>query len=935
MTTERWHEIEALFLAALERDPDRRADFLRESCGEDGELQAEVESLLAHDSKGAIEQTIRSAVATFDPDGVTWYDGRRIGAYRLIREIGRGGMGAVYLAARADDQFEKHVAIKLVKGGVSADSVLQRFRDERQILANLEHPNIARLLDGGTTEEGTPYLVMEYIAGTPIVDYCVRRGLSVANRLKLFRSVCLAVHYAHQNLVVHRDLKPGNILVAEDGTVKLLDFGIAKLVDPSAEKTAGAGPAQPLTPEYASPEQARGESLTTATDIYSLGAVLFELLSGRRPHQFTSYSRDEIEEAICERGVPGLSDAAAGRALRRRLSGDLEAIVRMAMSKRPLDRYASAEQFSEDIRRHLKGRAVIARDDSWSYRLGKVLMRNRVGVAAAVLLVSSLAGGMLATFYQARRAERRFELGRKLANSFLFEIHDAISEVQGSTRARGMLVTKTLEYLNNVAKDAKGDFSLQRDLAAAYQKIGDVQGHVLTANLGNTAGALESYRKALRILESAAEDRRDEDVQIAIATAHGRIGDILSYTGDAGGALASYETARNISAELTTADPSSNKAMRSLAAALRWVSRARGLMQQNAQALDSSRQSLKLYLELMKAEPGDRSLRQAIADCDADIGVMQARLNDLTGALKSYKRALAEQQALSAEDPSNVTYRRELMLAYSHVGDILGNPASLNLGDTAGALENYHKMLEIGESLAAADPSDTRAKSDFAISLMRVGNAISENRRHKEALEIFEKSARLMEELAAKDPRNMRIRMNLSFVARRSGDRKMAIHDLDGALRSYRRSVEVGERAAKADPKDNTISRILAEAYARFSLALAESGDRRGAIEAGRRGVALAEALGAVDSGGIRTLVAGPQSYAWMAAVYQSLARRKEAEPLRRDEDRKEACGWLRKSVTAWNGIEKKPGFTKTYTTELNRVAAQLGTCATLIAGAK
>ncbi len=935
MTPERWQRIEGLFLAALERNPDRRAEFLGESCGADNELRAEVESLLAHDGNGVIEETVRSAVATFDPDGVTWHEGRRIGAYRLIREIGRGGMGAVYLAARADDHFEKHVAIKFVKRGMSTDSILQRFRDERQILANLEHPNIARLLDGGSTEEGAPYLVMEYIAGTPIVDYCIKRRLSVSNRLKLFRSVCLAVHYAHQNLVVHRDLKPGNILVTEDGTVKLLDFGIAKLADPSGEDTAVSSATLPLTPEYASPEQARGESITTATDIYSLGAVLYELLSGKRPHRITTYTRDEVERAICSREVPRLSESAPGAALQKRLSGDLDAIVRKAMSKSPQDRYASAEQFSEDIRRHLRGRAVIAREDSWRYQLGKFLMRHRASVAAAVLLVASLVGGILTTSYQARRAERRFEQGRKLANSFLFDIHDAISEIPGSTRAREMLVSKALEYLNNVAKDAKGDLSLQRDLAAAYQKIGDVQGHVLTPNLGNTAGAIESYRKALRILESAAEDRLDEDVRIAIATVHGRIGDILSYTGNAGGALESYETGLAISRELAEADPSSRRAKRSLAEAFRWVSRARGLMQQNAQALESSRQSLTLYLELAAEEAEDRGLRRAIADCNADIGIMQARLSDLTGALESYKRALAEQLALSAEDPSNSTLKRELMLAYSHVGDVLGNPASPNLGDTAGALENYRKMLAIGEALAAADPSDSRARSDFAISLMRVGNAIPENARHQEAIGIFDKSLRLMEELAAKDPGNMRIRMNLTFVARRSGDRKMAIHDIDGALRSYRRSVEVGERATEVDPKDRTVRRILAETYARFSAALAESGDRQGAIGAGRKGVALAEELRTVDSGSIRTLAAAPQSYGWMAAAHQSLARQRTAELSQRGLDRREACGWFQKSVAAWREIEKQPGFTKVYAAERDRAAAQLRSCGTLVAGAK
>lgn len=294
MTPEKWQEIKNIFQSAIEREPDQRASFVAEACASNTELRDEVERLIAlHDEAGDFIEDTERARDLLKEIGGELLIGRLIGPYKIVRELGQGGMGAVYLAVRADDQYHKRVAIKLDKRGLDSESILRRFRNERQILASLDHPNIAKLLDGGTTEDELPYFVMDYIEGLPIDLYCDRHKLSTAERLKLFRTVCSAVHHAHQSLVVHRDLKPGNILITADGTPKLLDFGIAKLMNP--ELTAATIEHTltvfgPMTPRYASPEQVRGEPITTASDIYTLGVVLYELLTGHVPYRFTSHN---------------------------------------------------------------------------------------------------------------------------------------------------------------------------------------------------------------------------------------------------------------------------------------------------------------------------------------------------------------------------------------------------------------------------------------------------------------------------------------------------------------------------------------------------------------------------------------------------------------------------------------------------------------------
>src|SRR5262250_340283 len=400
MPHEKRERIEEIFLQAADVTTSERAALLDRLCGGGTEIRMEVESLLRADTTGesavcaAIESEVASMLDESPPVDT------RLGSYRLLKEIGRGGMGTVYLAERADGQFQKQVAVKMVRPDMDTEFILARFRRERQVLGRLDHPNIGRLLDGGTATDGTPYFVMEYIDGDWITRHCKSKTLSVEQRVRLFLHICSAVHYAHLHFVVHRDLKPGNILVDSKGEPKLLDFGICKLLYRAAEddgtKTIGTAL---LTPQYACPEQVRGEPVTIASDVYSLGAVLYELLTGMRPHVFPELTPLVIEQVVCEQDVIAPSEVVRrdNKKLAARLRGDLDTIVLRAMHKDPSRRYETVERFGEDIRRYLSDEPITARPDDFVYRSRKFLRRNRLAVGVGLALLVAFGAGLFSS----------------------------------------------------------------------------------------------------------------------------------------------------------------------------------------------------------------------------------------------------------------------------------------------------------------------------------------------------------------------------------------------------------------------------------------------------------------------------------------------------------------------------------------------------------
>jgi eukaryotic-like serine/threonine-protein kinase len=794
--------------------------------------------------------------------------GTRVGPYRLIRELGRGGMGTVLLGVRSDDAFQKRVAIKVLKRGMDTDAIVGRFRNERQILASLEHPYIASLLDGGTTDEGLPYLVMEYVEGQSVDAYCDSHGLDTTARLDLFRKICAAVQYAHQNLIIHRDIKPGNVLVTADGTPKLLDFGIAKLLNPElgvhTMAPTAAGPPL-MTPEYASPEQVRGETVTTATDVYSLGVLLYELLTGRRPYDLASRTPDEIQRVVCNSvplrpstavttiptpgavqpdvadrvpsGPPDRTRAIDSERLRRRLSGDLDNIVLKALAKEPSRRYASVDQFSEDIRRHLAGLPVIARKDTIGYRTAKFIRRNRIAVAAAILVALALVSGLIGTAWQARiasreraRAEQRFDDVRELANASLFQLHDAIRDLPGSTPARQLLVSKGLAYLDKLSQDAGDHPDLKRELAGGYLRVGDVQGRPLNPNLGDSKGALDSYRKATALYESlGARASSDAGLRRELALSYLRMSEIL------------------------------------------------GSMGQTADSLSYARNSLALLRETASLTLGEGAvapdLRRELAGAYGRVGDLLSATGDTAGALEHRRLALAMMETIVSTAPADPDNIRQLGVAHQKLANTLGNPNYPNIGDFAGALEHLTRSAEVFRKGIEVHPSNALFRRNLAVVDSNTADVLLAMGRPADALARQRAAQAAFEALAAADPTNAAARNDSAISRSKIAEMLDRNGRSDEAVREYEAALAIHQGLATADPDNDGLKLELASDYNRLATAQVKTGARAPSLANHTRAVTMARELRADNPANVELGVALALALLGRGDAYAAFAR--------------------------------------------------------------
>ena len=661
--------------------------------------------------------------------------GQRLGPYEIIREIGRGGIRApCYLAARADDQFQKRVALKVLRGAFNAEEILRRFRHERQILATLNHPNITTLLDAGSMPTGEPYFVMDYVDGEPLDRYSASHHVTIADRLKLFRGVCSAVHSVHQSLIVHRDLKPSNILVTSDGVPHLLDFGIAKILKPELLMTAVnvTGPdALMMTPAYASPEQVRGEPITTASDIYSLGVILYELLTGRSPYQLKGDSPTELWRAIADT-VPERSRAcaASGPAERRQLKGDLDNILLKAIRKEPHRQYPRS---SNSPRTYAAPRKPAGARPSRFLRLsrreicpasqGRGNRRRSRRNRADYRRRDHRGPG------QNRRAPIR---GREaVGNHVPLRRHDSIQSLAGSTAARALIAKTGTEYLDRLSRESQGDSSLQKEVADGYIRVGDVEGNPYQANLGNRANAIRNYRKALAIgAQLLSSDSRDVQARRTLAHAHLRLAGVLAFDGKPKEGLEHSGEAIRLYQDLVKEDAANAEAKLDLARA--WDRQGDVLAGAQSANLGRREDSAKAYEQALALLPA-HSLTAGAARVKIAVITKLADLDRSSRALDRYREALQMADELVRNNPGNHQFRDLLSAVLNRIAG-----AQQDVGDTKGAMENWRRASEIDEASLKADPNNRKAIDNTIVTPTEPRQSVFRNsQEHARGAEVF------------------------------------------------------------------------------------------------------------------------------------------------------------------------------------------------------
>jgi eukaryotic-like serine/threonine-protein kinase len=782
MTPKVWTEIKSTFDEAVILPVEKRLAFV-ESIS-DSEIRLEVEKMLAVDDDESLDVSPLESLNLI---------GKSIGKYKILREIGRGGMGAVYEASRDDGEFSQKVALKLIKRGMDSDEILRRFRNERQILASLKHENITHLLDGGITENGSPYYVMEFVEGVSIDEFC--ENLSVDEKLNLFRQVCSAIAYAHARLVVHRDLKPSNVLVTADGTAKLLDFGIAKVLsEPSAvadgfpHKTATQFGM--MTPQYASPEQIRGEQVTTSADVYSLGLLLYEILTGKAAFDFSDKSLDEIRRIITETSPRKPSDAVNRRhgdtaidaeisvsprlpISASQLKGDLDTIILKALNKEPSRRYLTVQEFSNDIKRYLDGMPVKAQPDSVRYRFGKFVKRNKTSVIAASLVFCSLIGGISVATWQAVIARRESEISKKrfgdvrnIANNVVFKYHDEAAKLNGSTAFRAMLVKDATEYFDKLLLDATDDLGLQKELALAYLKLGDVQGGTYQSNIGDTEGATKSFEKAFQLLDNL-QNRLPADAEILTAYSSSLL------------QIGKIQTRRR---EIVNAIETLEKALR--------------IQQSFAEnSLENKRRLVQIYISL-----GDAYSRD-----DRKKTVEQKAL-----PMNTYQRALEMSSQLTMQ-PENTPQDFQLLgIANQRIGNFIinANADSLQIERQKILMEAvpYHeKAIEIFKKLAESSPENLQTRRTLADELIMSAPIFAETRNAAKAIEYSKFAETEFEKLSASDTKNWELKYDLAMTYYQSAAMFQSLKNYPTGAEKMQRSTDLLLKLSAENPGNKEI----------------------------------------------------------------------------------------------------------------------------------
>lgn len=844
MNPEKWQKIKELFNQAVEMDSAESEIFLQNLTN--AEMRSEVRKLLEAEKENNFAHPVANLSNLWLEESAENYIGKEIGGYKIIREIGHGGMGIVFEAVRRKDDFSQTVALKLLKKGMDSEAMLRRFSHERQILASLEHPNIARLLDGGRSEEGTPFFAMEFVNGQPIDDFCNEKDLSISQRLRLFLQVCSAVSFAHSRLVVHRDLKPSNILVAADGTVKLLDFGISKVISEEADyQTQTVTSLGMMTPKYASPEQISGQIVSTSSDIYSLGLILYELLTGVSAYDFPNNRPDEIAKIICEsepqkpsavwrdtetrrhgdteKNRTNLLTASPNRRVAASLKGDLDTIILKSLQKLPVRRYASVEQFANDIQRHLEGLPVIARPDTFSYRLEKFVKRNRVYVMTGTLLFLTLIAGVAATSWQAYRAEKqrklaeeRFNQVRELANNIVFKYYDEAEKLPNSTLIREMFVKDSLAYFDSLSQDSNADDALKSELGKAFLRIARVQGRPSSPNLGQTAQAIENYRKGIEILEPLILNSSDANLQAEFLVANADYAVVLKQNGRIEESNNFYQKAVSVGEKFLQQSPNSEIIASRLAATLMFQGDALPIGLGESDNIATYKKALAICESLLKNNPNDLRLNNYVVALNDRIS---ATLQTLAKSARFEENNESANKYLQEAKPlleKNIEISNKLVELYPNqvLPPAILASAELSYATLLIETEEYGKAIPILQSSEKIyrkslemDKVSVGQKLEVSTIEQRLGTIYSRTGKAKQSDSLFESSFKYLDYLVEKDAENFDFVKTRGEAKFNYGDELLRRGETEKARRVFQKAF--GEMFEIADKKDTAYAKSL------------------------------------------------------------------------------------------------------------------------------
>jgi len=818
ISRELWQQLDPLLTDALEMRADEREAWFAELEKTQPQLTPLLRRMLAAHDRAERSQELETVpkLAPRPPASSSYLAGTRVGPFRLLRLLGRGGMGEVWLASQEDGRVERQVALKLPAIQLQSDVWRERFRRERDILARLTHANIARLFDAGVSEEkgseGQPYLAMEYVEGSSLGEHVASRQSPLAARLALFRQILAAVAHAHRHLVVHRDLKPANILIDAGGQVKLLDFGIAKLLDDELAANTAAALTQlggrVMTLRYAAPEQVADGAISTATDVYALGVILHELMAGTSPYRAVREGRPLTESLLlAEQPVlPSALAAAASadsiaaeralpsaRALSHMLSGDIDAIILKALRRNPADRYTTADQFDDDIARYLDRRPVKARAGTWRYLAGRFVVRHKLPIATGVAVILTMAAGLVLVEQQRRtavaereRAERHFASVRQLANAFVFDVHGEIENLAGSLKARQKLVGTALQYLDSLAGEASHDTGLALEVATAYRKLAEIKGDGRGAHLGEARSARENATRAAALLETV---ERREPGNIEVLREHRvlalLLGRLALESGDAAG-VAQSQRAADIAERITQLPGATLDDRRNLGATLAEYGGILAIVKDDQAAAAGQLARAMDQLEKVTAlNPADLRARADLAyACEraATVAQLTGDARQLPRAIALFDKSIAATESLVRQDPANLLYTQKLVSRYNNAAQ-----AALKARDARSARDKAAKALALLERLYTADSTNVANSTMWVPVLATASEAEIAGGNFAQAVwlsqQAIERDARLPKEVRT----GLIVRENLSNAWRPLGKARCAL--------ASARGTPAGERA--------------------------------------------------------------------------------------------------------------------------------------------